>query len=347
MSDQPQPNQTYRDDEIDLRKLFQAIGNFFVNIGRSIVKLILSIRRATLRYKILLLIALVVGGLAGLVLNKVVDPYYKTQMVLKSQYLNTKLVQNSIDKLNLLCEEKNREGLAITLGIPLTLAENIVEFSFEPFVAEADVVEIELLKQKLEELKIENQDIEKVIRQIDIENRNSFTISVQVYDTKIIANLQEALMGYFKNNPYIANRIATTRARLEHLISKLTHEVAMLDSLKNAYNFNLKAQADRKGPEASNSFFLGESGSVNPVDVYSQGVELFQQLQGAKVALELGSDFELVDGFTTFSKPDSPGILLSIVIMAGIFLGLAYLLIVLVEINRYLNRIEEQGFEEL
>jgi hypothetical protein len=346
MTDQPQPNQPYRDDEIDLRKLFQAIGNFFVNIGRSIIRLILAVRRATLRYKVLLITAVIIGGLAGLTANKVFDPYYNTQLVLRSGYLNTQLVQNSIDKLNLLCEEETKEGLALTLGIPLEVAENIHEFSFEPFVAENDIVEIELLKQRLEELKIENTDIDKVIQQIDIKNRNSFVISVQVYDTEIIANLQDALLDYFKNNPYIANRIRTNKARLEQLIVKLTQEVAMLDSLKNAYNFNLKAQGERKGPEASNSFFLGESGAVNPVSVYSQGVSLFQQLQSAKVSLELGSDFELVDGFTTFSKPDSPGLLKSIVLMAGIFLGLAYLLIILIEINRYLNRVEEQGFED-
>ena len=88
----------------------------------------------------------------------------------------------------------------------------------------------------------------------------------------------------------------------------------------------------------------GESGAVNPVNVYNQGIDLFSQLQSNKRTLELGSDFEVVDGFTTFSKPESPGLLKSAVLGAGILLGFAYVLIILIELNKYLNRVEEEGF---
>ena len=343
MSDQPQPNQDHRDDEIDLRKLFQAIGNFFVNIGRSIIYLVLAIRSITVRYKYLLLGAIVLGGIAGLAMNKVFDPYYKTQLVLRSGYLNTILVQNSIDKLNLLAEEEDKAGLAKVLGVPLEVAENIKEFEVEPLVSEGDVVEIELLKQRLEELKIDNQDIEKVIKQIDIANRNTFTLTVNVYETNIIDNLQDALVTFFKENPFVANRIKANKVRQEHLIAKLSSDVSLLDSLKGSYNLNLKLQATKPN-DASNSVILGESGAVDPVSIYNQGISLFRLLQSTKTAYELGTDFELVEGFTTFSKPESPGMLKSAVVVAGIFLALAYSLIILIEINRYLNRVEEHGF---
>lgn len=344
MTDQAPQNQNYRDDEIDLRKLFQAIGNFFINIGRSFVRLIIAIRRVTFNYKVLLIAAAVVGLLAGVAANQFLKPYYKTSMLLRSGYLNAKLVDNSLTKLNLLTEEEEKSGLAKVLGISEEVAENIVEFEFEPFVAEADVVEIELLKQKLEDLQVETQDIDRVIRQIDIENRNTFMISVLVNDVTIIENLEEALVSYFRDNPFVANRIKTNRERLEQLIAKLTNDVAMLDSLKTAYNLNLKLQAEKPGSDATNNVYLGESGAVNPVTVYYQGINLFEQLQNNKRTLELGSDFEVVDGFTTFSKPESPGLLKSMVIGAGILLGLAYLLIILVEVNKYLNRVEKEGF---
>ena len=65
MSNQPPQQQSYQDDEIDLRKLFQSIGKFFVNIGHSVINVILSFRRATLRYKIILITAIILGLLAG------------------------------------------------------------------------------------------------------------------------------------------------------------------------------------------------------------------------------------------------------------------------------------------
>ena len=343
MSEQTPTPQAYHDDEIDLRKLFQAIGNFFVGIGHGIINMVLAFRRATFRYKFLLMGAIGIGLVTGVAYNKLTKPYYQTSLLLKSQYLNARLVENSIDKLNLLCEEKERKGLAKILNISNEVAQNIVSFDYEPFVDENDVVEIELLKQRLEELKIDKKDIQKIVKQIEIENRNTFQISVRVFETGIVENLQEALVGFFKNNPYVANRIRTNKERQQQLIAKLTQDLSLLDSLKNAYNLNLKLQAS-KPRDASTSVIFGESGVVNPVSVYNQSVSLFNLLQSTKRALALGSDFEVVDGFTTFSKPESPSLVKAAVYSMGLWLLLAYGLIVLIEINNYLNRIEEKGF---
>ncbi|MCK5709635.1 MAG: hypothetical protein KAI07_03765, partial [Deltaproteobacteria bacterium] len=148
----------------------------------------------------------------------------------------------------------------------------------------------------------------------------------------------------FRNNPYVANRIKSNKVKQELLINKLSGDVASLDSLKAAYNLNLKLQATKPN-DASNSVILGESGAVDPVRIYSQGVNLFEKLQETKTEYELGIDFELVDGFTTFSKPESPGLVKSALLVMGIFLALAYVFIMLVEVNKYLNKIEEHGFK--
>jgi hypothetical protein len=346
MTEQSPQKQEYREDEIDLRKLFQSIGNFFVNIGRGFVKLIIAFRRITFKYKVLLIVAILVGLVAAFGASRVIKPYYRTSMLLNSIYLNNKLVDNGLAKLNLLCQENERTGLAKVLKISPEVAKNIVSFDFEPFVTQSDVVEIELLRQKLEDLKIDKSDVNLVIERIRIQNRNTYQVTVLVNDVDIIENLEAAIVNYFGENPYIANRIRTNKERHQQLINKLTADVAMLDSLKTAYNLNLKLQADQPSSDASNNVFLGESGAVNPVTVYSQGVTLFEQLQGYKRSLELGSDFELVDGFTVFSKPDSPGLIKLSVIMMALFVGLAYGIILLIEINKYLNRIEEHGFED-
>ena len=345
MSNQTPQQQSSHDDEIDLRKLFQAIGQFFINIGHGIIRLILAIRRATFRYKYLLIGAVVVGIISGLGYTNFSKPYYKTSLLINSEYLNTQLVENGIDKLNQLCKEQLRQGLAEALSIENAVAANISKFDFKPFVDEGDILEIELFKQKLQELKIDNTDIDKIIRQIEIKNRNTFLVTVYVLDTEIIHNLEDAIVGFFKNSPYVANRMKANKTRQEQLIAKLAADVTLLDSLKGSYNLNLKLQAT-KSNDASNSVILGESGAVNPVSVYNQGVSLFEKLLSNKMSLELGSDFELVDGFTTFSKPESPSFIKATVIAIGYWIALAYLLIILIEINTYLNRIEEQGFKE-
>ena len=343
MSDQHPQRQSNQDDEIDLRKLFHAIGRFFVSVGHGIIQMILSFRRVTFRYKILLGIAVILGVIAGIAYNQLFKPHYQTSLLLKSDYLNAKLVENGIDKLNLLCEEDDRFGLSKTLNIDIEEAINIREFEYESFVTEEYILELGLMKQRLEALNIDKADIETIVEQIEIENQNTFMISVSVLNTNVIDNLEPTVVGYFRNNPYVANRIKSNKARLVGLVAKLTSDIVLLDSLKNAYNFSLIQQAT-KSSDASNSLILAERSTVDPTKAYAEGVTLFQILQDSKTDLELGSDFELVDGFTTFSKPESPGLLKSAVLLAGIFLALAYTLILIIEINRYLNRIEEHGF---
>lgn len=344
MDDQPPQQQSYHDDEIDLRNLFQAIGRFFISIGHGIIQMMLSFRRVTLRYKILLAVALITGVIAGVASNQLFKPHYQTSLLLKSDYLNEKLVENGIDKLNLLCEEDDRIGLSKVLNIDLEEASNIRVFEFKSFVTEEFTLALELMKQRLGGLNIDKADIETIVEQIEIENQNTFMISVSVLDTDVIDNLENAVVGYFKNNPYVANRIKNNNARLEGLVAKLSSDMVLLDSLKNAYNFSLKQQAT-KSSDASNSLILAERSSADPTRAYTEGVTLFALLQDSKTDLELGSDFELVDGFTTFSKPESPGLFKSAILVAGIFLALSYLLIMFIEINSYLNKIEEHGFK--
>lgn len=343
MNQQENGPRNYSDDEIDLRKLFQSIGKGFSNFGKWLVTLVVRFRRATLKYKFLLIAMIVVGGIGGIVFTEVTQPYYKTSMVLSSEYFNARLVDNSLEKLNTLCKEKDKTGLAQVLNIRSDVAENIMEFDYEPMVSEQDVVDVEVLKQKLGELKVKDTDISKVISQINIENKNSYIISVYVFDNKIIENLQNSLVSYFGNNPYIKNRIRINKENQLRLIDKLQEDISQLDSLKHAFNLNLKANASKKGGTSSN-VYVGESGAMNPTEVYSEGVRLYRQLLSIRENLELGSDFELVDGFTVFSKPESAGLLKASVLSALIFLGIGYLLIMLIEINKYLNKVEKERF---
>ena len=336
-------NNNFRDDEIDLRKLFQSIGNGFSNLGKWLVTLVVRFRRSTLKYKFLLITMVVIGAIAGFVFTEVTKPYYKTSMLISSEYFNSRLIENSIDKLNSLCAEESRNGLASVLHIKENVAGNIRAFDYEPLISEQDLVDVEVLKQKLSELKVKDTDIQKIINQIDFENKNTFTITVEVFDNKIIDRLEEAVVSYFRDNPYVKNRIRINKENQIKLIEKLQADISQLDSLKHAFNLNLKANASRKG-ETSSNVYVGESGAMNPTEVYSEGVSLYRQLLNVREEMELGSDFELIDGFTSFSKPESPGLLKASVMTALIFLGLGYLLIILIEINRYLDKVEKEEF---
>ena len=98
-------------------------------------------------------------------------------------------------------------------------------------------------------------------------------------------------------------------------------------------------------PDRQRNHHPGEGQLADPVRVYTEGVSLFRQLQREKEKLSLGDDFEVIDGFTIFSKPSSPGLLKGSVIAVGVWLALAYGLILLLEVNKYLSRIEKERFD--
>ncbi len=337
-------NEQYRDDEIDLRKLFQAIGNGFINIGNWFVNLIIRFRRVSLDYKVLIIGTVILGAILGAACNKVNKPYFSTSMLISSLYFNTRLFENNIKKLNVLCEEEERTGLSKLLSIDIEEAKNIKGFFYEPLVSEQDIVDIEVLKQKLGELKVGDEDIQKIVDQLYIQNKRTYILSVSVFDNSMIEDFQEAIISYLRDNPFVKNRIRTTKINQQNLIAKLKADINQLDSLKHLFNLNMKANANRKDESTSNNVYVGESGNLNPTTFYNQSIDLYKQLQKTETALELGTDFEVRDSFTVFTEPSSPSIKKEIAYAMAIFLGLAYALILLVEINKYLSRVEKERF---
>jgi len=332
MSEQNTNNDQYRDDEIDLRKLFQSIGNGFVNIGNWFIDLIIRFRRVSLNYKFLIVGMVILGAILGGVYDKISKPYYSTSF------------ENNIEKLNVLCKEEERTGLATLLSIDVEEAEKIKKIYFEPLVSEQEIVDIEVLKQKLEELKISDPDVQKIIDQLYIKNKRTYIVSVDVFDNSMIESFQATLVNYLKDNPFVKNRIRTNKINQKNLIAKLKADIKQLDSLKHLFNLNMKANATRKEDAASNNVYVGESGTLNPTTFYNQSIALYKQLQSTETALELGTDFEVRDSFTVFTEPSSPSIIKEIVYAMGIFLGLAYVLIALLEMNKYLSRVEKERF---
>ncbi len=347
MSQQDTNTDNYSDDEIDLRKIFQAIGKGFIKIGDGFVNLLIRLRRVSISYKYLLIAMIILGGVAGIAFNKVSKPYYKTSMLISSSYFNTRLIENTFDKLNTLCKEEEKTGLAKLLKVNIEIAEDIKEFDFEPLVSEQDQIDIEILKLKLTDLAVEEKDLNKVIEQLYVQNKRAYIFSVDVYNNAIIESLEASLVGYLKNNPYVKNRIDINKKNGLKLIEKLKVDIKQLDSMKQLFNLNMKANADRKGESSTSNVYVGESGTLNPAGFYNQSKSLYKELQATETALELGTDFEVRDSFTVFTVPESPSMLKAVVYSVVLFFGLGYLLIMFIEINKYLSRIEKKRFDGL
>jgi hypothetical protein len=326
-------------DEIDLRQLFAAIGNFFSGIGRGILHFLASLRRIALNNKILFVSIVLIGQIIAAGYSEILKKkFYKTTMILNSEYLNRRIVENTIDKLALLCFEREREGLATELKIDKAVAKNIVDFEVLPFVSETDVIEMEVLKEQLANVAQEKKDlVTKITEKLEIENKHSFQISVKVYDPEIVKGLEVSLIEYFRSNDFIKKRIESTKKNLLERKAKLAKESKKLDSLKAVIYLNFAQIASQS--RGSNNVILGDKYLTDPLNVFKEDLTLNAEILEIDKKLYLQPDFELVDGFTVFKEPDSASLVKIMAIAFGLsFVGF-YLIVGLWKFDRYLDKI--------
>jgi hypothetical protein len=326
-------------DEIDLSQLFAKIGNFFKNIGLGIMRFFALLRRTPLENKFLFIVIIIGSAVAGFSYAKLLKKkYYESTMILSSDYLNKRLVDNTIKKLNLLADETNKSGLAKILNISDSLASNIIEFTAKPFVSEKDLIELEVLKEQLKNAQASTKNekvIQQVVERIDIENRHAFEITVKTSNSTFIGALQSALVNHFKNNEYIKRRIEINKTNLLEKKTKLFHDLQKLDSLKFIIFDNYKSMA-AQSRQGSNNVILSDKAVTDPVQIYNQDLSLYTEFQDVNSRIYLQKDFEVIDGFTEFSEPTSASArkIVSISILLGIVL--AYLTVAISAFDKYL-----------
>jgi hypothetical protein len=332
-------------DEIDLSVLFSKIGDFFKNIGMGFIRFLAVLRRIPLENKTIFILVIVASIALGYVYGELIQKTnYESSMILSSEYLNKRLVDNTIDKLNLLAREKDKRGLAKVLGISDTLADNIVEFTAKPFVDENDLIEMEVLKEQLknaQETSKNEKVIEQVINRIEIENRHAFEITVKTLNPTVIGNLQIALVRFFRETEYVRKRIEIQKITLQARKVKLLKESDKMDSLKKVIYENYKegsnTNSQRQG--SSTSVILSDK-TVTPLEVYTQDLDIYNEIQSIDRSLYIQPDFEVVDGFTEFSEPSSASLAKIIIIAILIGILLSYILIALFHFNQYLARLD-------
>ena len=314
-------------DELDLSQIFTGIGRFFTRTGNKFLYFLASLRNLFF-YNRLFFAGIIIGGLVlGAIYSELVKKkFYKSSMVLSCDYLNTQILSNTIDKLNLLCDEVEREGLAEVLKIDQETAKNIHKFEFESFVSEDDVVEMEVLRTQLNNVVADKKEIvEKVMTKLEIENKSAYEISVQVYDPGIVKPLELALVNYFNSNEYIKKRILSNRNTLQNRKAKLEAESKKLDSLKRALFENYQTLG--KTSRGSNNVILSDEQLSNPLEIYTQDLEINEEILRIDRQLFVNPDFEVVDGFTTFKEPDSASLFKILVIAFFVSLLMGYLII--------------------
>lgn len=336
-----QKNEPQKSEEINLGQFFDKVSEVIGGFGRSFTKGLARLRRTTLiNWKTLILFA-IAGGLIGYFYSKQLNKkYYESSMILDSKHLNKRTLDNAITKLNLLTGEENRTGLKRILNINDSVAKNIRHFEGKPFLDENDIIELQILKEQLKNSKLELENpkvIDEVIKRLEIENRHAFEIKVSLFNPAQFKMLEGALVNYLRNSDYVKKRIEITGKNLLARQKQLLGDQAKLDSLKRGINASYEALA--KQQNGSNNVILKDGAVAASVDVYKESIKLYEEIDKTNEDVFLGSDFEVVDGFTELNVPKNLSTQETVIISLFIGLFCGYLVIGIIRLNKYLDKI--------
>lgn len=325
-------------DETNLGDVFRTIGTTFGKIGDYFLYTLASFRNVLIDHKIVFILITVVGLSAAAIYHvSIRKEIYKATLVLNCSYLTSQFIENSIDNLNSLAKEKEKENLALELNIEQETAKDIAEFDFEPFVSEEDRIRIEVLKEQLSTVTVENKTaLENILAQLQFNNRNSFKITVKVYDASIIKKIEPAIVNHFRDNDFIKRRIEINRTNLNSRKEKLIEESQKLDSLKRVLFRNFQAMANM--PRGSNNVTIGEEKMTNPLDVFSQDLALNNEILEIERALYVNPDFEVVEGFMTSKQPANLGLVETLAIAFILSILFGYVFVGIWKFNKLLDK---------
>lgn len=323
-------------DEIDLTQFFSWIGRGFSRAGNGILYSLSTLRGVFFENKLFFTGVIVAGVALGITYSELLKKeFYKSTMVLSCDYLNSQILKSTIDKLNQLAQEQGGEGLADVLTIDIATAKNIQEFEYSTFVSENDVVEMATLREQLNNLTADRKDlVEKVMKKLEIENKNAYQISVRVYQPDIVKPLEKALVNYFIKNDYIRRRMEIKRKNNLSRKEKLEIESKKLDSLKKVMYQNYQSLG--KTSRGTGNVYLGDEKLADPLDVFRQDLALNEEILELEEKLYVKPDFEVVDGFTTFKEPESASLFQIVVISFFVSWVIGYLIIGAWRFNKYL-----------
>jgi len=328
-------------DEVSMGQVFGKLFEIFGNAWQSLIVGLANFRRTSIHNWKFLTVITIVGGTAGYIYGDYIKPkFYESSMILNSEHLNKRILDNAISKLNLLTGEPGKIGLKRALKIDDSLANNIMKFEGTPFMEEKDIIELGLLKEQLKNSKLELENpkiIDEVVKRIEIENRHSFELKVFLYNPEQFKELENALIDYLRNSPYVKKRIEFNRQNLVSRQSQLMKDLGKLDSLKTAINMSYESMAKQR--DGSNNIVLKDDAVSGSVDVYKQSFVLYDLIDDVNEVVFLKSDFEVVDGFTELNVPASATLKQIIQISSLIGLATGYLIIGLIRLNRRLEKI--------
>jgi len=295
------PETHQSDDYITLGGLKDMFYSFFGFVFKTIEFIITAIQKFILVFIFSCLI-----GLAAGYLYYVQSPrYFSTEMIVQSNNLTRKAYYEIIKNLNDLISSQSYSNFASQLKIDESLGRQVLH------------------------MEVIGMNNEMLANDTLTKTNVPFKIALKTGGNTKIDSLQNSLLNYLNNNPYVVlTKEVQKKIYLERL-QFIDKEQRKLDSLKDNYNIALGTM------KTTSSFY---NNALNPADVFVHSSDLADQKE--KIIKWLNSESEgvtLIDGFKTKANPQSLSWTVPLLVGLGVGVLLGMMLTSLLQIKKEIS----------
>jgi hypothetical protein len=245
------------------------------------------------------LVAAISGILLGLALYFLLPKVYGSRMMLHNNSFLTNSEQiQIIDNWNELLKKKEYEPLVLELGLPESTVKAIK--------------------------KISAAEVQKVFTP---NNPNGFYVDVRISENSLLPAIQNGIVFGINNTEYVKERVAARRSELNEMIQKLGIELTKLDSTKTSI------QNIISNKEKNSSYLMVDVSNIN-----RQWIDLNEKLLGYRNELKFSTEVIVLQSFSQFKTPVSPGWKLLCFLGLVLALVVCYIFLMIRSINRRIKR---------
>jgi hypothetical protein len=276
------------DDYISIDLIKKVILDFFRLLFKLLEFIIISIQRRLG----LFIFCCLLGLVSGYFYYWQKPGYYKTEMIIQSNDLSKKAYHEIVGNLNDLINSRSYAAFSSQLKIDQQIGKQVIS---------------------IEARSITNGSLNS---DTSIRMRDPFKIQLRTSNISSIPVLQNALLSYLKNSPYLRLIKEGEKKIYTEKLTFINYEQKRLDSLISDYH---KAVAAMKMPT---TFY---NNAIDPAALYQHALKLDSIKEKAQRWLNSESEAVLlIDGFKSPANPQSISlaILLVIGLNAGLIIGL-------------------------
>jgi hypothetical protein len=233
-----QPSDT--GDHISLSTVRNAFLDFSSFLFGGLEFIVSSIRKSLLIFFLCCLIGVAVGYLY----YRLSPKYYTSEMILNHNDLSRKDYYEIINNLNSLVLTQSYSDLEKELGLK------------------------EEITKKIRSLEVLKMNGETLAKDTSTKIGQPFKIQIRFSDKIETSQLQNSIINYLNNNPYLKLTKEGQKKIFEGKLAFIEREQEKLDSLKSLYNVALASS------KMSQTFY---NNAMNPADIYVQSNSLANQ----------------------------------------------------------------------